>query len=280
MRSSHVRTQACSGDWALIRSNRSSSLAIVVFTPSGASRPSSSGAELTDDVVVALAEFLADRVELLAQQPFALLLVDALAHVVTDRLRDLEFGQVVPGPRVDGVDAVGQVDGAEHDQPVGVGELGPGGHGVGERARAAVRAQDLGQAPRAAQFARSVRAWRAARGWRRRSTTWTRCRRAPRPRRRSGRRRGRPCRRSAGDDVIRARCSIWTIAAGSPLGRLPMFGTWAMTPSWCSSPPVSTRRPWRRRRRLVAASTAWRSSSVLRTRVTTAPGSTIEGRWA
>ena len=110
------------------------------------------GAEFADDVVVALAEFLADRVELLTQEPFALLLVDALAHVVTDRLRDLEFGQVVPGPRVDGVDAVGQVHGAQHDEPIGVGELGPGGHGVGERSRGAVRAQDLGEAARAAQF--------------------------------------------------------------------------------------------------------------------------------
>ncbi len=41
-----------------------------------------------------------------------------------------------------------------------------------------------------------------------------------------------------------------------------MFGTWAMTPSWCSSPPVSTRRPVDVGP-VVAASTAWRSSSVL-----------------
>ncbi len=64
-----------------------------------------------------------------------------------------------------------------------------------------------------------------------------------------------------------------------------MFGTWAMTPSWCSSPPVSTRRPFEEAPPLVvvvlvAASTAWRRSSVLRTNVTTAPGSTIDGRWA
>ena len=127
-------------------------MAIVVFTPSGASSVVELGTELTDHVVVALAELLADRVELLAKQPFALLLVDALAHVVSDRLGDLQFGQMVPGPRVDGVDAVGQVDGAEHDEAVGVGELGPRGHGVGERTRAVVRAQDLGKAARAAQL--------------------------------------------------------------------------------------------------------------------------------
>ena len=104
------------------------------------------GAEFADDVVCTLAELLADRVELLAQEPLALLLVDALAHVVTDRLRHLEFGQMVPGPRVDGVDAVGQVHGAQHDEAIGVGELRPRGHRVSERSRCALGAQDLGEA--------------------------------------------------------------------------------------------------------------------------------------
>ena len=114
------------------------------------------GAEVADHVVVTLAQFLADGVELLAQQPFTLLLVDPFADVVADRLGDLQLGEVVARPRVDGVDAIGQVDGTEHHEPVGVGELGPRGHGVGQFAGGGGGAQDLGQAPRAAQFADEV----------------------------------------------------------------------------------------------------------------------------
>ena len=109
-------------------------------------------AELTDDVVVALAEFLADRRELLAQQVLALLLVDAFGHVVADRLGDLQLGEVASSPGVDRVDALGDIDGAEHDEPVGVGELGPDRDRVGERTGRGGGAQDLRESPRVAQL--------------------------------------------------------------------------------------------------------------------------------
>ena len=47
------------------------------------------GAVLADDIVVALAELLADRRQLLAQQVLALLLVDALGDIGADLGRDL-----------------------------------------------------------------------------------------------------------------------------------------------------------------------------------------------
>ena len=103
MRSSQVRIQACSGDWLLVRSNRSSSFAIASFTPSGASSvvelasrnsPTTSSSPSPSSLRIAC--------ELLAQQVLALLLVDALADVVADRLGHLQLGEVAPGPREDG----------------------------------------------------------------------------------------------------------------------------------------------------------------------------------
>ena len=58
-------------------------------------------AVLVDDVVVALAELLADRGELLAEQVLAVLLVDALGDVAADRLGDTQLGEVLACPRVD-----------------------------------------------------------------------------------------------------------------------------------------------------------------------------------
>ena len=47
---------------------------------------------------LALAELLADRVELLAQQELALALLHALADVLADLVGDLDLGEVLPGP--------------------------------------------------------------------------------------------------------------------------------------------------------------------------------------
>ncbi len=49
-------------------------------------------------VRLVLAELLADRGELLAQQELALALLHALAHVVADLLGDLQLGQVLAAP--------------------------------------------------------------------------------------------------------------------------------------------------------------------------------------
>ena len=78
-------------------------------------------------------------------------------------------------------------------------------------------------------------------------------------------------------DVTRARRSTWTIAAVSPVGRLPTLGTRATTARLRSSPPVSAMRP---SVASTAASTARRRSSVARVKVTVAPGRTAAGRWA
>ena len=64
-----------------------------------------------DDVVVALAELLADRRQLLAQQVLALLLVDALGDVGADLRGDLQLGEVVLGPLGDQIDALADIDG-------------------------------------------------------------------------------------------------------------------------------------------------------------------------
>ena len=110
------------------------------------------GAVVADDVVVALAELLADGVELLAEHELALLLVHALADVVADRLGDLQLVEVVARPRVDRVDPVGHIDRLQHPQPVLVVELGPQRDRVGELSRRFDRAEQLGEATRVAQL--------------------------------------------------------------------------------------------------------------------------------
>ncbi len=109
------------------------------------------GAVLADDVVVALAELLADRGELLAKEELALLLVDTLADVVADRLGDLQLGQVTAGPRHDQLDSRRNVDRAQHGEPGDVVELGPQRDRVGERPWVEVAPQQFGQATRTSQ---------------------------------------------------------------------------------------------------------------------------------
>ena len=110
------------------------------------------GAVLADDVVVALAELLADGGELLAEQELALLLVDPLGHVVADGLGNLQLGEVVARPRQDQPDAVGDIDGGEHVAAALLGEVGPRHDAVGQRAGLEAGAQQLGKAPRTAQL--------------------------------------------------------------------------------------------------------------------------------
>ena len=64
-----------------------------------------------------------------------------------------------------------RLTGAEHDETIGIGELGPGGHGVGEFARGCCACAGSRGGGASGAVRRSVRAWRAVRGWRRRSTT-------------------------------------------------------------------------------------------------------------
>ena len=75
---------------------------------------------------------------------------------------------------------------------------------------------------------------------------------------------------------MRARVSTRTMATGSPVGRAPMSGTWATTPSELSS-ARSTTRPSAEARPVSMARRSW---SLPRARVITAPGSTVAGRSA
>ena len=97
--SSQVRIQPDSGDWSRrpleLADLAQRGLADLLGQVGGLD----AGAVVVAAVGLVLAEFLADRGELLAQQELALALVHALADVVADLLADLELGQVLAGPR-------------------------------------------------------------------------------------------------------------------------------------------------------------------------------------
>ena len=133
MRSSHVRTQPIEflGDEVL------HTVGCVEF--------GEAIAVLADDVVIPFPQLLADGVELLAEHELALLFVHALTDVVADRLGDLQLVEMVARPRVNGIDAIGHVDGPQHTQSVVVVELGPQRNRVGELAGRVDRTQQLGQ---------------------------------------------------------------------------------------------------------------------------------------
>ncbi len=109
-------------------------------------------AVLADDVVVALAELLADGRQLLAEQVLALLLVDALGDVVADGLGDLQLGEVLASPGQHDVDALADVDRAEDLAATLLGQVGPADDGVGQGAGLEAGAQDLGEAAGAPQL--------------------------------------------------------------------------------------------------------------------------------
>ena len=109
-------------------------------------------AVLGHDVAVALAELLANRLQLLAQEVFALLLVDAFGDVVADRLGHLQLGHVVARPVEKNLDPLADVDGGEHRGPEFVVELGPRGDIVGEGTRMARHPQQFREPPGPAQL--------------------------------------------------------------------------------------------------------------------------------
>ena len=200
-------------------------------------------AELGDDVAVALAELLANRLQLLAQEVLALLLVDALGDVVADRLGDLQLGDVVARPVEDQLDPLADVDRGEHCGTALVVELGPRGDTVGEGARMARDPQQLGEPPGPAQLGDDPEHAAQLAGER------LDARGRPRVGDRLGVGVGRPrsdwCRAP-----MRARPSMRTTAAGSPDGSEPTSGTWATTAisplpvcsrtrarRWCGEPP-------------------------------------------
>jgi hypothetical protein len=120
--SSQVRIQPASGFWSELRSSLSTSLGAVVLGAVGAVR-------------VQLAQLLADRGELLAQQELALLALDALADVLADLLGDLLLGEVLLRPREERLQPRRHVGlGEQPGLLLGV-EVGRPAGEVGQRAR-------------------------------------------------------------------------------------------------------------------------------------------------
>ena len=93
------------------------------------------GAVVVGPFGLALAQFLADGGELLAQQELALPLVHALADVVADLLGDLELGEVLARPAEDEVQPGLDVGGLQQLALLLVGEVGGVAGGVGELGR-------------------------------------------------------------------------------------------------------------------------------------------------
>ena len=96
--SSQVRIQPDSGEASLARSSRPTSRRAASRTLSGRSACLDPGAVVARAVRLVLAELLADRGELLAQQELALALLDALADVLGDLVGDLLLGEVLADP--------------------------------------------------------------------------------------------------------------------------------------------------------------------------------------
>ncbi len=110
------------------------------------------GAVLPDDVVVTLAEFPADRRQLLAKEVLPLLLVDSFGDVGADLRGDLQLGEMVLGPSGDQIDTIAEIDCGEHGGLVVGVRFAPRRDGIGQLARIDDAAQDLRQPAAAAQL--------------------------------------------------------------------------------------------------------------------------------
>ena len=102
--SSQVRIQPVSGLWSLERSSLSTSLSSGLADGVGQVGGLDPGAVVVGALGLALAELLADRGELLAQQVLALGLLHALADVLADLVGELGLGEVVAGPGDQGLE--------------------------------------------------------------------------------------------------------------------------------------------------------------------------------
>ena len=268
-RSSHVRIQPCSGDWALVRSRRSISLATKLRAASAASSdssfvrysPTTSSSPSPSSLRMAASCWRSrySRCCLSTPSVTSLRIVSATcssarwsrAHVSTSSTRSATSTAASTSRRASSSSS------AHVTTPSA---SAPGSSPV-----------------------------RSSSGRRRERRSWAICSSTTRSSRASASTRGvgRGSRRiSASANVaprseawtaaMRARASTRTMATGSPVGSEPMSGTWATTASW-SSP---ARRSTRRSAPAVALSTARRGWSVTRARVMTAPGRTVAGRSA
>ncbi len=130
-----------------IRSRRPSSFRACSLTSSGISGGLDLGAVLLGQRALVLAELLADRLHLLAQEVLALLLLRTVLHVLADALADLQLGQGL-ALQLDGeLQTVGDVDRAQQLDLLLVGEVGGVAGRVGQRAGLDDRAQERRDAP-------------------------------------------------------------------------------------------------------------------------------------
>src|SRR5581483_11936411 len=99
-------------------------------------------AVLLDEVALVLAELLADRVQLLAQEVLALLLLRPGLDVLADPLANLELGQPLALKLEGELEPLDDVDGLEQLHLLLEGDLGRVSARVGERAGLADRAHE------------------------------------------------------------------------------------------------------------------------------------------
>lgn len=93
------------------------------------------GPVLIGPVRFALAQLLADRGQLLAQQEFLLRLLHALAHVLGDLVADLDLGQMRAGPVDQHPQPLGHIDRFQQLALLRAGQVGRVAGGVGQRRR-------------------------------------------------------------------------------------------------------------------------------------------------
>ena len=101
---------------------------------------------LVDDRALVLAELLADRVHLLAEEPLALLLLRALLDVVADAGPNLQLGEPLPLELEGELQPLDDVDRLEQLDALREGDVGRVRARVGERTGLADRAQELADA--------------------------------------------------------------------------------------------------------------------------------------
>ena len=101
---------------------------------------------LLDQVALVLAQLLADRLHLFAQEVVALLLLGAGLDVVADAAAHLQLGQPLALQLDRDLEPLGHVEGVEQAQLLVLGEFGAEPGGVGQRARLLHGAQEGGDA--------------------------------------------------------------------------------------------------------------------------------------
>ena len=148
-----MRIQPCSGDCSEVRSRRPSSRRASFSDVLGHAGVVDLLAVLLDDVLLAvLAELLADRAHLLAQQELALALLHALADVGADLVLQLQVGEHVLRPAQDQLEARLDVERLQHLDLLLDREVGRVAGGVGHGAGLRDAAQELGDGGDAARL--------------------------------------------------------------------------------------------------------------------------------